>query len=266
MKELIINEIKPIEEIRFNFEELKEQAENAVKNYGKETYTVDTIKVAKEDRTILNKLKAAIEDKRKEIKKQINEPYVKFEEKVKELVAIIDKPILLIDSQIKNFEETAKNEKLEQIAQAFEIIAKPLGNLISSSNVFKDQWLNATYKLKDIEQEISDYVLNIQTGIATIKQLGTEFEQEAIAELISTNNLSSAISKAASLKTQKENLLKLQQEKVAELPKEKPKETIKETVAVFTITLQLTATRDELIKVRNYLEVNNIKFEKIDKE
>lgn len=270
MKELIISEIKQIDEIKFNFEELKEQAENAVKSYGKETYTLETIKVAKEDRATLNKLKTAIEDKRKEIKKQINEPYEVFAIKVKELVEIIDKPILLIDSQIKNFEETAKNEKLEQILSVFEIIAKPLGKLINSNNVFNEKWLNATYKIKDIEQEISDYVVSIQTGIATIKELGTEFEQEAIAELISTNNLSSAISKAASLKSQKENLLKLQQEKVAELPKEEvkeePKEVVKETVAIFTVTLQLTATRDELIKVRNYLEANNIKFERTDKE
>ena len=48
----------------------------------------------------LNNFKAAIEDKRKEIKKKCLEPYNAFEADIKELTALIDKPMLAIDAQV----------------------------------------------------------------------------------------------------------------------------------------------------------------------
>ena len=42
-------------------------------------YTADQIKDAKKDRAKLNKFVTALEDKRKEIKKQVMQPYTAFE-------------------------------------------------------------------------------------------------------------------------------------------------------------------------------------------
>lgn len=107
----IIQPTKFIEKIEFNFEEIKKSLESKLENYQSLVYNDTEILSAKKDRAELNKLKTDIENKRKEIKNQCLKPYEEFEIKIKELVALVEKPIKEIDSQVKNYEETQKEEK-----------------------------------------------------------------------------------------------------------------------------------------------------------
>ena len=87
--------------IDFNFEELKGQLAESLALYTGLVVTEDGIKGAKEDRAKLNKLREAMENKRKEVKRECMAPYTDFEAKVKELVGLIDQPIAAIDAQLK---------------------------------------------------------------------------------------------------------------------------------------------------------------------
>ena len=87
--------------IDFNFEELKGQLAESLALYTGLVVTEDGIKGAKEDRAKLNKLREALENKRKEVKRECMAPYTDFEAKVKELVGLIDQPIAAIDAQLK---------------------------------------------------------------------------------------------------------------------------------------------------------------------
>ena len=58
-----------------NFEELKAALKQELAVYKSIVYTPDAIKDAKKDKAELNKLRKAIEDRRKEIKNIILEPY-----------------------------------------------------------------------------------------------------------------------------------------------------------------------------------------------
>ena len=78
--------------IDFNFEELKGQLAESLALYTGLVVTEDGIKGAKEDRAKLNKLREALENKRKEVKRECMAPYTDFEAKVKELVGLIDQP------------------------------------------------------------------------------------------------------------------------------------------------------------------------------
>ena len=57
------------EKIDFNFDEMKTELSEKLEKYNALVVTEDSIKDAKSDRANLNKLKTAIDDKRKEIKK-----------------------------------------------------------------------------------------------------------------------------------------------------------------------------------------------------
>lgn len=92
-------------EIGFNFEELKAELAEKLDYYNNLVVTEDTIKEGKAEKAKLNKLREAVESKRKEIKKECMAPYTDFEAKVKELVAMIDAPVAAIDGQLKVFEE-----------------------------------------------------------------------------------------------------------------------------------------------------------------
>ena len=74
--------------IDFNFEDLKTELGRSLSYYNGLVVTEDDIKSAKDDRAKLNKLREALENKRKEVKKECMAPYTDFENKVKELVGL----------------------------------------------------------------------------------------------------------------------------------------------------------------------------------
>lgn len=97
--------------IQWNKEELEAAVRAKIAGYENVVYTEENIKAAKNDRAELNKLIKAIEERRKQVKNIINEPYAVFEAELKEITALINEPVALIDQQVKAFEEKQKEEK-----------------------------------------------------------------------------------------------------------------------------------------------------------
>lgn len=91
--------------IDFNYEELHDQLEIAIKPYENLVVVEEDVKGAKVIRAKLNKFKKAIDDERKRIKKEYSRPLKEFEDEVKALIAIVDKGVDNIDNQIKAIEE-----------------------------------------------------------------------------------------------------------------------------------------------------------------
>src|SRR5574344_1172187 len=117
--------------LTFNLEELKAELRQRLVKYGGLVVTVDAIKDAKADRATLNKLKSALNERRKEIKKQYLEPYMDFENKINELIKLIDEPCLLIDEQIKVFESSQKNEKMNKLRDYWQANAGELTQFVN---------------------------------------------------------------------------------------------------------------------------------------
>ena len=101
--------------IKWNKEELEAAVRQKIASYENVVYTEDNLKQAKADRAELNKLTKAIEERRKMVKKIINEPYDIFESELKEILAQIQKPVKIIDKQVKAFEDQQKEEKKKSI-------------------------------------------------------------------------------------------------------------------------------------------------------
>ena len=75
-----------LKSIDWNFDELKEEITKKSSDYLNLVYSSDQIKDAKQDRANLRKLVTALENKRKEIKKEIHGfPYDDFAEKEKRI-------------------------------------------------------------------------------------------------------------------------------------------------------------------------------------
>ena len=102
--ELKVEEIKSLEPVKFNYEDIKNWLITKTKEYKDVVYTPETIALAKQDRATLNKVSSAINDEKKRIKNELLKPYVDFENKCKELMAIVDDASGTIDKQIKEFE------------------------------------------------------------------------------------------------------------------------------------------------------------------
>jgi len=155
--------------IETNGEELKAWLTEKVKSYNELVVTPDTVKSAKEDKAALNKLRTALEDRRKEVKKQCMAPYEDFERKYKELLALIDAPIASIDNQIKALDEQEQNEKYEKIAQHFHEITKDLGCSVLLDKIIDPKWKNKTNPVEKVCGALSARVEQIRAEYAELQ-------------------------------------------------------------------------------------------------
>lgn len=202
--ELKINAIETTNAINFNFEELKNEITTKSELYKNMVYTDDTIKTAKEDRASLNKFIKALEDKRKEVKKQCLEPYNNFEKQVKELVRIIQEPVTLIGEQITEFEEREKAAKREEVERLFnEAEFEPFVRL---EQIFDPKWLNKSASLKSIAAELKSIAERIKSDLAVLNEI-SEFQFEATETYKDTLDISKAIA-------EKNRLVEMQKRKV----------------------------------------------------
>ena len=158
------------------FAEMKTELEKLAETYAGIVFTADDIKAAKEYRAKLNSYKnmakAELTQRRKEELAKLED----FDRQIKELVSIIDKPITAIDEQIKAFEEEEKAKKREKCMQIF-ANTENVPEWLEYGQIENPKWLNATYKISDINKEIIEKVAKINTDIELINELhGFNFE------------------------------------------------------------------------------------------
>ena len=165
--------------IDFNFEQLRQEIEEKAKSYSLCVYTEDTVKLAKEDRATLNRLKKALNDERIRREKEYNAPFMEFKAKINELIAIIDKPVEIIDAQVKSFEEAQRKAKADDIQRWYTQNRASIGAPVwlELRKIAKPQWANASVKLPAIYEEIKQACAKIQADVETINALpGFSFE------------------------------------------------------------------------------------------
>ncbi|MCI5698453.1 MAG: DUF1351 domain-containing protein [Clostridiales bacterium] len=194
--ELKITEWKTPEVINFNFEELKNEITAKAALYKNMVYTDETIKEAKADKASLNKFITALENKRKEVKKQCLAPYEAFEKQIKELVAIISEPVELISDQVAEYEEKEKDLKKEKIKELFKTAG--FQSFVKLEQIWNPKWLNKSVSLKSIEDELNNKVISIGHDVAAINQL-PDFSFEAMEHYKTTLDLSAAIAEGQRL-------------------------------------------------------------------
>ena len=110
--------VNQLEDIQINFEPAKVAfsdfgafeagIEQAVAKYGTFDLEVNTIEEVKQARTDLNKLSQSLEERRKEIKSKINEPYAEFEKAYKAPYSKLKGLIDNLKEQIDGYEEKEK--------------------------------------------------------------------------------------------------------------------------------------------------------------
>ncbi|QEY34643.1 DUF1351 domain-containing protein [Caproiciproducens galactitolivorans] len=216
--------------IDFNHEQLKAELSQKLDYYNNLVVTEDSIKSAKADKVTLNKLRAALDDKRKEVKKDCLTPYEDFERKVKELICMIDKPIAAIDGQIKAFDEQKRSEKQDEIMRFFCEKIGDLEPLLPFEKIFNPRWLNATYKMSDIEKEITETIFKVRNNINIIKAFDVDCEQQMLDKYLETLDMSAAMAEKTRWEEQQKRLKEYEesQRKAQEAVKTAPDETTSE--------------------------------------
>lgn len=195
-----------LKRIEWNRAELEAAVKAKVAQYEGVTYTDDTIQAAKADRAELNKLKTAIEDRRKIVKKVINEPYTVFEKELKGILALIDKPVGIIDTQIKDYENQKKEEKKDKIQEAYSAAIGELEKVIAFERLFDPRYLNATYSLQKAIADIQGKIEKVKTDLQTIDEMCSDYKTNAQDIYLKTLDLSKAMAEEKRLRDLKEKM------------------------------------------------------------
>ena len=185
--------------IQWNKEELEAAVRAKIAGYENVVYTEENIKAAKNDRAELNKLIKAIEERRKQVKNIINEPYAVFEAELKEITALINEPVALIDQQVKAFEEKQKKEKKAAIKATYDENIGDLTEVLPFEKIFDSRYLNQTYKLATAQKEIADKIDTVKTDLETIDSLDSKYKLNAKDVYVRTLDMSQAMAENARL-------------------------------------------------------------------
>lgn len=267
-----------IENIQYLRKELKDQLDY----YEGIIVTPDTMKSAKADKANLNKLKTAIDNQRKEVKKQVLGLYEPLETECKELLGMIDRPIEAIDKQLKAFDEQKKAEKYAALTEFFEQINTL--DFVKLEHVLNPKWGNATMKLDTLKSEMSGAVQAIVDDYAEIKKLYADSPMlTAIVQKFETmRDKGAALAYAAEIERKEQarrereaaEKARLEAEQTQPGPKPEPipvqksftaqtdtvVKTVEQPEPVGTVTFSVTGTKSQIIAVRDFMKQSGITF------
>lgn len=276
-----------------NAEQIRDLVKARISDYSLDNYNESNIDKAKADKALLNKAKKALNDERIKLEKSFMQPFMGFKDVVNETVKLIDKAVKDIDTVVKASDEKAKQAKREQIAKvAEEVGLEEVG--VKLDLIFNDKWLNKSTSLKKVREEIDNRIKTIKSDLETLKTFSEDYDV-LVVRYKEHLDLNETVAYANQLKAQREakkaeELENMQGDKVNPedvklqnhyAPTEEPKaeqpthHTIDDADDAFAAALgqsfeepskqtkvfEVTATEEDIAKVVDFLEENNITFE-----
>lgn len=272
-EDLNINEIAKIEElpkIIIQVKEIGKYIDEATKDLDKLVCTEEMKQVVKMKRAEINNFTKVLEEKRKEIKKQILTPYENFEDIYnKECKEKLIHASELLGNKINEIETKQKEEKEQELREFFKQYQETyhLEDIVS----FEDMELNITLSasMKSLKEEIVCFCERINKDIMVINN--DENKEELMLEYLNNGfdyqdaklTLYDRKRKIQELiEKQKEiNDLVVEEELVAENIELNgmPKEIISDD-EVLVATFTVKATKEQLKELKQWLEEREIEY------
>lgn len=269
--------------IDFNFEELKTQLASSLELYTGLVVTEDGIKSAKEDRAKLNKLREALETKRKEVKKECMAPYTDFEGKVKELVALIDQPISAIDGQLKAYEEQRRAAKRADILAIYEETVGELRALLPFEKLWQDGWYNTGVSMKKIREAIVAAEAKAASDLEVLATVESEFAEAVKIKYLEHLDLNEALLERARLQERAKRLREYEEQRAkaaSNLPEEQrmeaasrgaeqaanipePAAGAEQAETVYRLCFECMVTAAQAKELSDWLKARNISFRRV---
>lgn len=270
--------------IDFNFDQLKEQLKASLEMYTGMVVTEDEIKEAKEDRARLNKLREALEIKRKEVKRECMAPYNDFEAKVKELVQLVDQPIGAIDGQLRAFEERRREEKRAAVLALYEEAVGELRELLPFDRLWQDGWYNKGATTKKIKEAIDAALKKVSSDLEVLSTVESEFSEAVKIRYLERLDLNEALAERARLQERARKLREYEEQQKLDSaarqepvqaavqeptqepdrPEEPPQEAAEaREEQVYLLRFECQVTWDQAAELAAWLKSHNINYRRI---
>jgi hypothetical protein len=265
-------------------------ADNAWQKYANENYE-PLEDEAKKDRATLNKAEKNIADQYASLKKAYEKPLETIELNIKSIRGAIKTASGIMDKAVKTYEEKQQEKKRIEIQSYFN--GKNF-DLVPLEKIFDSRWLNKTYKMADIKKEIDAAISTVYSNIKTLESIA-EHGVIAKACYLETLDMGTAMRQVETLKANAERiarekierdererreqiarnaLVERQEEKAIE-KQEQMKNLVNEALEIpepeippvpmrESYTCRFWGTREQLLRLREYMTANGITYERIN--
>lgn len=269
---------------------LQQYVEGMIQKYDGLVFTDEEIPEAKKRMADLNRLKKNIEDKRKEIKKEIAEPYMQFEAQIKPIVQRIDEVRGKIDVQVKDYERIRDEKKQKEIQDWW---AANGTKGVSIQLVWDPRYLNVTFTMDQVIQDLKAKKEKNTENLALICNMAkdnpvqADFMIEDFTKHLSVQQalenwqkLEDARIRAEQIKAEREAArIAAEQARAAESAKdpepapaiqpERPAPQPRQPSRHWSITFRVEGSHEDMVALGNYmnsLKPNGFKYYVIERE
>lgn len=267
-------QIKSVGEIESNMKEVKRYVENLNNYYKNITFTEETMKDAKDEKSKVNKFKSQVADYKKNIIAEYNKPIKAFEDTAKETEKLLAETYNTINQQVANYENKQKEIKEQEIKEYFEE-CKIANNI--DFITYEQAKINVTLSasMKNLKEQAKQFIDKIVDDLKLIET--QEHKTEILVEYKQTLNVSQAITSVTNrFKAIEEEKKKIEQEKelqkfVVDTAKESDKyseqiilnaPSIEEkTEETLTLKFTVRGTRTKLKELKQFLESGGYDYE-----
>lgn len=179
----------PSEIIIENEDYLAKSVDNLVSLYSSFVFTDDNIPEAKAAKTSLNKVRKILDDQRKKVKKNYNEPLKSFESSIKSYVEKIDQVKNNIDVGIKDFDERERQKREEVLKTTIADMAPNYEILVEELEV-DPSWANKTNFTK--KGEVNSKTIKViadKMGFIALEKRRIEGDKKTVQTFADLNGL-----------------------------------------------------------------------------
>lgn len=267
---------QPLPPVEWNYAEVKQYVEDGLSRYKGVVYDDTQIALAKTDRATLNKLAAAIDAKRKEMKAQYLHPYAEFEAQAKELIEMIKMQVAEIDAQVKAFDNFRKEEKLEKIKnECYAPMIGDLAKLVPYEKLHDPKWLNVSCSASTIGTEMARKIEGIVSGIDAIDKMGLAPDVAERVKSVFLRNFDLAAAIAEKDRIEKERAAFAEYEAKQKYTPTEPVKPAREqsgdgnpakeihTEQTIQLDFRVWVTNEQMAALREFLLTNNIKYGRV---
>ena len=274
-------------EIQWNNKELKAEIASKAKEYASIAYTDGQEAEMRKDRATLNKFVTAFENQRKEVKAFYQAPYQKFETQAKEVLGPVRDAIKVIDDGLAEIERQYRVDKTNKMREIYEAKVGDLRAILPFEKTIKENWYKKAIKDKNLEQGYIDLFKRTRSDMDALDALPDRFRDKAVMKYMENYSLSEALTEGKRLEmleaALEERRKKAEEAKAAQIKQQEevPVPTVektakvavsaqgiapvqKEAAPVVSLDFRVYGTKEQLMKLRQYMIDNQIKFGKVE--
>lgn len=284
--------IKSLGEIESNIKDVQKYAIELNNYYKNIIFTEDTMKIAKDEKSKVNKFKKIVEDYRKKTIEEWKKPITQFETLSKETEKILGDTYATINSQVINYEETQKQEKEQEIRDYFEEYKKSL-NIDFIKFVDTKIKVGLSDSKTSLKKQTKDFIDRVNTDLATImlqehkEEILVEYKQNGYVLSTAIGTVINRIKAIEETKRKQEEIKQKQLEEAQRIADENIKiqtEATKQSLdnfrsteqeilqaptveekqdqeEILTLKFTVRATRTKLIEIKKFLDNGGYDYE-----